>query len=174
MIPLPKLSQVLSRKKYAQLRFWLCKPKYLFKIDPQKLVCRWLVNPLLSTSPPGSLYQTPVLNFHTAIRHLHPNSEMSALMFMSLLCCLIFLQCFHPLPNTSLLCPLPATRWWLYSKLSLTSPSLYPLPCSNLLLDLMGCHLSSSRAFYLVFLPPVRNVNILVSLIKDASTLLYN
>lgn len=164
------LAKYYPERNMQNLGFDFANPN-IFKIAPQKWVSRWLVNPLLPPSPPGSLSQTPVLNFHTPVRHSHPNSETSQITFMSLLCGLISLHGFYPLPTT---CLPVASPWRLYSKLSLTPPSLSPLHCSNLLLDHLGCHLNSASAFPLAVLTPVRNVNILVSLIKESSALLCN
>lgn len=62
----------------------------------------------------------------------------------------------------------------LYSNLSPTSPFLSHPHCSTLFQVLTGCNQNYPRAIDSIFLTPIRDVNVLVSLIKESSTLLYN
>lgn len=148
---------------------WLYKPKSL---THRNNCADDLVNWFLFSS--SRLSPFPKVHFYTSI-YLEDISILilkCLIKLRSLFYCLIFLQYFLSPSLNTLLClrshcdDSTANSPWLH--LPFSSPQLYLFPV------LMGGHLNYSSDSYSVFLTPVRDVNVLVCLIKESSTLLYN
>lgn len=178
MICLPKLIKA-SKRNMQNLHPEFANPNFCLKSTRRNNCSDDWLSPLrphpTHTSP--SLSQSPVLFFHIPFRHLC--RILKCLKLNSHLWSATWFSCnaFSLTPDTSMLCV--ASLWWFYSNLPLTLPSLlshshhHPTHPPRFPV-LMRCLLNYPSAFYSIFLSPVRDVNVLVCLIKESGSLLYN